>query len=75
MIHKANQNDLEAVIRLYEDIHDAEEAGAITVGWKRGIYPSRESAVSSLAQDDLFVLEENGRILGSRIINQIQVDV
>lgn len=74
MIRKAKPNDLEAILHLYDDIHDSEETGIITTGWKRGIYPSRESAVSSLKRNDMFVLEENGRILGSGIINQIQVD-
>lgn len=74
MIRKASPNDLEAILHLYDEIHDSEETGIITTGWKRGIYPSRESAVSSLERNDMFVLEENGRILGSGIINQIQVD-
>ena len=75
MIRKARKNDLEAVVRLYEEIHNAEEAGIITTGWKRGIYPSRQSAQAALDRDDLFVLEKDGHILGSVIINQIQVDV
>ena len=75
MIRKAVKSDLDKIAQLYEEAHDAEEAGMSTTGWKRGIYPSRESALASLERDDLFVLEENGRILGSGIINQIQVDV
>ena len=75
MIRKAELGDLDAVARLYEEIHDAEEAGLITTGWKRGIYPSRQSALSSLQREDLFVLVKDGRIRGSGIINQIQVDV
>ena len=39
------------------------------------MYPSRESARVALERDDLFVLEDGGRIIGSGIINQIQVDV
>ena len=75
MIRKAVRNDLEAVIRLYDEIHDAEESGLITTGWKRGIYPSGDSALAALERDDMFVLEENGHILGCGIINGIQVDV
>ena len=75
MIRKATGNDLEAVVSLYDEIHCAEEAGLISTGWKRGIYPSRQSAMAALERDDLFVLEEGGRIIGSGIINQIQVDV
>ena len=75
MIRKAIWSDLDAVEQLYNEIHVAEETGIITTGWLRGVYPSRESARAALERDDLFVLEEDGRILGSGIINQIQVDV
>ena len=75
MIRKAERKDLEAVDGLYQEIHDAEAAGLITTGWIRGIYPIRETAEAALTRDDLFVLEENGRVFGSGIINQLQVDV
>ena len=75
MIRKAIWSDLDAVEQLYNEIHDAEETGIITTGWLRGVYPSRESARAALERDDLFVLEEDGKTLGSGIINQIQVDV
>ena len=75
MIKKAVIRDLDAVDCLYQEIHDAEEAGLITTGWIRAIYPVRATAEAALKRDDLFVLEEDGLILGSGIINQLQVDV
>lgn len=75
MIRKAEKKDLDAVENLYREIHDAEAAGLITTGWLRGIYPVRAIAEAALSRDDLFVLEEDGRVLGSGIINQKQVDV
>ncbi len=75
MIRKAEIKDLDAVDCLYGEIHDAEAAGLITTGWIREIYPVKATAEASLARDDLFVLEEKGHILGSGIINQLQVDV
>lgn len=75
MIRKATFNDLDAVERLYNETHDAEEAGIITTGWKRTVYPVRATAQAALERDDLFVMELDGRIIGSGIINQIQVDV
>ena len=74
-VRKAMISDLEAVNRIYHELHHAEEAGQITVGWVRGIYPTRETAEVALKREDLFVLEEDGVVLGSGIINQIQVDV
>ena len=75
MIRKAEIRALDAVDSLYREIHDAEAAGLITTGWVREIYPVRATAEAALARDDLFVLEEDGHILGSGIINQLQVDV
>ena len=72
MIRKAVFSDLDAVERLYEELHDAKEAGLIPVIWRRGIYPSRETAMKALERDDLFVLEKDGRIIGSAVINRIQ---
>ena len=75
MIRKAEIRDLDAVDCLYQEIHDAESKGLITTGWIREIYPIKATAEAALARDDLFVLEDDGRILGSGIINQLQVDV
>ena len=75
MIRKATEADLEGVLCLYDEMHDAQEAGLICTNWKRGIYPSRVTAVSALERNDLFVMEENGRIIGSAIINHAQLDI
>lgn len=74
MIRKAETGDLDAIERIYQEIHDAETAGLLTTGWIKGIYPTRATAEAALARDDLFVIEEEGCILGSGIINQLQVD-
>lgn len=74
-IRRAMLFDLNGVAKLYEEIHSAEEAGLITTGWIRGVYPVRATAEAALQRGDLFVLEEGNRILGSAIINRTQVDV
>ena len=43
-IRKADAADLDAVVRVYEHVHDAEEAGPAQVGWVRGVYPVRSTA-------------------------------
>ena len=73
MIRPATEEDLKAVEKIYDALHDAEERGEISVGWIRGIYPTGKTAADSLKRGDLFVLEE-GSVLGAGIINQIQVD-
>lgn len=74
-IRKAEARDIPAVSRLFDDIHTAEEAGLLTIGWQRGVYPTRTTAEAALERGDLFVQEAEGVITGSAIINQVQVDV
>ncbi|MBQ7381023.1 MAG: GNAT family N-acetyltransferase [Clostridia bacterium] len=73
MFRKATLSDLDAISRIYDAIHDCEEAGAAHTGWKRGIYPVRSTAEAAIAADDLFVLEQDGEIVASARINKIQV--
>lgn len=75
MIRKAAYTDLDAVENIYDELHQAEEDGLMTVGWIRGVYPVRATAEAALEREDLFVLEKDGVIAGAGIINRIQVDV
>lgn len=73
-IRKAQTADVSAVAVIYDAIHACEEAGLTTVGWVRGVYPTEQTAQAALERDDLFVLENEGRVLGTAIINQHQVE-
>lgn len=73
-IRKAIPSDVSAVAAIYDAIHTAEEEGKTTIGWARGVYPTEATASAALARGDLFVLEDNGRIVGAAIINQSQCD-
>lgn len=75
MIRKAISSDIDAVVKIYDEIHQAEEDGLVTVGWIRGVYPVKATAEAALDRNDLFVIEKDGVISGSGIINKIQVDV
>lgn len=75
MIRKSTEQDIDAVAAIYAKIHTAEENGETTIGWKRGVYPERDTALTALHRDDLFVIEEEGRIVGAGILNKTQVDV
>lgn len=74
MIRRATESDIPAVAEIYEQIHTAEEAGQVTIGWIRGVYPTGDTARLALTRGDLFVQEENGTVVGAAIINQTQVD-
>lgn len=76
MIRQANPQDIPAIGKIYDEIHTREEAGEVTTGWIRGVYPTEKTASDSVARGDMFVAEDgSGRIVAAGIINQIQVDV
>lgn len=75
VFRKATDEDLSAIVEIYEDIHTQEEAGRTSVGWIRGVYPTVKTAEAALLRKDLFVAEEKAAIVGTAIINQQQVDV
>ena len=75
MIRKATAEDIPAIVRIYDNIHDREAAGETTTGWLRGVYPVRRTAEDSVARGDMFVQENaEGSIVGTAILNQLQVD-
>lgn len=73
-IRNAAVADLAAVEDIYSQIHSAEESGLAMIGWKRGIYPTAMTAEQALDRGDLFVQEDDGKIVGAGIINHQQVD-
>ena len=75
VFRKATDEDLSAISDIYEAIHTQEEAGRTSVGWIRAVYPTDKTAGAALLRGDLFVADENGSIVGTAIINQLQVDV
>ncbi len=75
MIRKATPSDLDGIEKIYNALHELEEQGEGCTGWKRGIYPTRDTARASIEIGDMYVLEEKGEILASGRINTEQVDV
>lgn len=73
-IRKAVQNDIDAIENIYESIHDEEEKGFTTIGWIRHVYPTRKTAEDAFVRKDLFVMENEDKIVAVAIINQIQVN-
>ena len=73
IFRKATAADLSAIGEIYADIHTEEESGQVTIGWLRDVYPTPKTAQAALERDDLFVGEDNGRIVGAAIINHQQV--
>ena len=74
MIRKATLSDLDAIEAIYNAIHDGEARGLTSIGWKRDIYPTRDTARAAILSEDMFVMEEGGEILASARINKMQVE-
>lgn len=72
IIRKAEPMDIDAVARIFEHIIEEEEKGNCTTGWQRGVYPTRDTAVTALRQEDLFVMEEDGEIVSAMRLNKEQ---
>ena len=74
IIRKAVESDISSAAAVYAAIHTQEETGRAEIGWVRGVYPTEATAQAALARGDLFVLECEGVVAGSAIINQAQCD-
>ena len=48
IFRKASATDISVVEEIYDDIHTEEENGKLTIGWIRGIYPTRGTAEGAL---------------------------
>lgn len=73
MIRKAREEDIDRIEEIYERILLQQDMGKASVGWIRGIYPTRKTAEDSLRAGDLFVLEDGGVVVAAAKINQEQV--
>ncbi len=65
--------DIPAICRIYDKILDREEAGGVTTGWRRGIYPTEQTAADALRAGELFVQELDGCVTAAARINRCQV--
>lgn len=72
MIRIASPADISGIVKIYDKILDLEVEGKGSTGWKKGIYPTKETALEALESGELFVLEEDGIIYAAARINQRQ---
>lgn len=74
-VRKALYADIDAIEKIYNNIHAAEDSGKIVTGWITGVYPVRATAEAAVERGDMFVYDDDGSILAAAIINKTQVDV
>lgn len=65
----ARAADLEALVAFYDDIIDWLEATTNYPRWIRGVYPAGDYLSTAIQAEELFLLEENGRILAAAGFN------
>lgn len=73
MFRKSTEKDIDRISEIYEELHDAEEAGEASIGWVRGVYPTRATAETAVEAGDMFVEEIDGIIVAAARINREQV--
>ena len=72
MIRLAAAADIEDIYAGYLEIFAHEREDGCFTQWIEGVYPTRETAERGVAAGTMYVLEENGRILASMILNSYQ---
>ena len=72
MFRRAMPADLDAIAGIYDEIHAEIEAGRASIGWIRGVYPTRATAEASIRQGDMYVEVEHGELVAAARINQHQ---
>lgn len=73
-IRKGLISDIDNLENLYNNLNDYLEANINYPGWIKHVYPIRETAIKGIEEKSLFVVEDNGIILGSIILNQTPED-
>jgi len=72
MIRKANKDDIPAVAELYNIMIDYEDTHVKYTSWQKDIYPTAATARLGVKANTLYVIEEDGSIVGSVILDTKQ---
>ncbi len=68
----ATMADLDAIDKIYDGVHSFEEQNAVYTNWQRGVYPTRDLAISTVEAGTMYVLDEDGEIKGCVILNCVE---
>lgn len=61
--------DIDELEKLYNDLNDHLAKGINYPGWKKSIYPVRQTAVDGIKNGTLYTAKQNGKIVGSVILS------
>ena len=71
-VEVATFDDLDELEKLYDDLNDYLDSGINYSGWKKDVYPVRETASDAIEIESLFVIKRNKEIAGTLILNHKQ---
>lgn len=71
LFKKVNLEDFYRIRQFYWDLIDEMSDQNDKIGWKKGIYPTDSFLQESLERGELFVLEEEGQLCASVILNSV----
>ncbi len=69
-IRLGTRGDIDALVELYGVVCDDLEATVNYTGWKKDVYPARQDAEVGIAEETLFLAEENGEVVASMILSR-----
>lgn len=69
MIRKATAKEIDQIEKSYEELLLYEQEHGAYTAWRPGVYPTRKTAEDSFADGTLYVMEEEGEVCASIIIN------
>lgn len=69
IIELGQVTDIDELENLYNDLNDYLAEGVNYPGWRKDIYPVRQNAIDGVKNKNLYVVKNNGRIVGSIILN------
>ena len=72
---KASIKDLERLYRFYNIVIDHQQYDLYGAGWTKDVYPSFNDLKVHLENDHVYILEEEGQIIGSGIISLKEDDM
>lgn len=72
-IKKGRLSDVDKAEEIYNELFESEAVKC--TGWIKGVYPTRDTLLKAFYDDKLYVLENDGDIVGVARIDTNQVDV
>lgn len=68
IFEQGQKNDIDDIEILYNDINDYLACTKNYPGWRKGIYPDRQTAIDGTCEQCLYVIKFNKRIIASAIL-------